>query len=488
MKTSIFKGVLWLFISKFFPPIINFCVFAYTARILAPEDFGLIALALSIIYITSSFMPSGWRAAIIKYQLTDKNSISSIFWLNFFVSFLLMLLINGFAYVSVFEFQTEVFNAVLMLLSIKIIFDGLFHTLNTVLLQQQLYSLLAIRTVVSSIASAFIIILLIMSDFGIWALVWVQIILSIANFVAVLLPTRKYLAFSLNISVYKKINSFAIYTTLTESLTSIMDHYDSLIIGTILGKRELGFFNVAKRLTTIMNNIFISTVAEINFPMLAAKQKDQEVFKKSYLLSIYLSVVCLFPLFVFCAISSSDIIVFLFTDKWITATFPFQVFCIMSLFIILGVPQKHIIILNDHAQWWFKLQLKLSLLIIPLTTLAAFWGVNYLLMMLMISKVIYWFCSMYKSCQLLSFQIKTYFLNFLTPMLCCFSAAAILMLLDQFVARHEFIFVNIIWAILLYFGSYFVLLSLFSRQKLIMIATLFFPNNKVLVFLQVIKN
>ena len=76
------KGILWLFFSKFFPPLINFSVFAYTARILAPEDFGLVAMALAIIFIASSFMPSGWRDAIIKYQIEDVLTISSIFWLN----------------------------------------------------------------------------------------------------------------------------------------------------------------------------------------------------------------------------------------------------------------------------------------------------------------------------------------------------------------------------------------------------------------------
>jgi len=176
------KGIVWLFISKFFPPIINFAVFTYSARILAPEDFGLIAFALSIIYISSSLMPVGWREAIIKYQISDTPTISSIFWLNFFVSILLVFSILVFCLISPFDFQTETFNYALAVFCSKLIFDGLYSTLNILLLKEQRYANLALRTFFSGIISAFIIILLLTLDYGIWALIWSQVVLSIFNF------------------------------------------------------------------------------------------------------------------------------------------------------------------------------------------------------------------------------------------------------------------------------------------------------------------
>ena len=151
-------GILWLFVSKFFPPIINFAVFTYSARILAPEDFGLIAFSLSIIYISSSFMPVGWRESIIKYQIDDTLTISSIFWLHFFVSIILVLLILAFCLVSFFDFQTEIFNIALSIFCLKLIFDGLYATLNIVLLKEQKYAHLALRTFFSGVLSATIII------------------------------------------------------------------------------------------------------------------------------------------------------------------------------------------------------------------------------------------------------------------------------------------------------------------------------------------
>lgn len=477
MNKSSIKGILWLFISKFFPPLINFSVFTYTASILAPEDFGLVALALSFIFIAGSFMPIGWRNAIIKHQISDQETISSIFWLNFIISFFLSCIMLAFAWVSFFDFQTEIFNDAVMIFCIKIVFDGLFNTLNIVLLKKQLYSLIAVRTIFSSVVSAVLIIVLLTLDFGIWALIWSQSILSIANFVAVYLPTRKLITFKFSLPKLKELNDFAIYTTLTEGVSSMLGNYESIVIGGILGHRELGFYNVAKRLSNISSEIFIGTVNDISFPLLASKQKKFDDFRTGFTNSVYFSVVLLFPLFTFFFISSEQIFLLLFTEKWLSSVVVFQAFCIMFGFVILAIPQRNVIVLSDHAKWWFQLQLKLSVIVIPVTTLSAYGGIKYLLVALAVSKGMYFTASMFKTCELLSLKVKDYLLSFLTPLLCCFSVGVAVYFLNPYIPHVNIILIDIIINAVIYFIVYAVLVYIFEGKKLIKIALTQFPNN-----------
>ena len=477
MKNTSVKGILWLFISKLFPPLINFSVFTYTARILAPEDFGLVALALSFIFIASSFMPTGWRAAIIKHQIADKETISSIFWLHFFISLVLSGIILTFAWVSFFDFQTDIFNAALIIFCIKVIFDGLFFTLDTVLLKKQLYSLIAVRTIFSTVISAIIIIGLLTLDFGIWALIWSQSILSIANFVAVYLPTRKLITFQFSIEKLKALNGFAVYTTLTEGVTTLLSHYESVIIGGILGHRQLGFYNVAKRLSNITSDIFIGTLNDISFPLLASKQENVNDFRTAFLNSVYLSVIILFPIFTFLFVNSEQIFLLLFNEKWLSSVVVFQAFCIMFIFVILGIPQKNVIVLSNHAKWWFQLQLKLSVFAIPITTISAFAGLKYLLIALILTKVVYCTASMLKTCKLLSLKLKDYIFSFLTPLLCSFSIGVIIYLLTPYLPHVNNIFIDIIISAIVYFMGYIVLLYLLENKKLIEMAQTLFPNH-----------
>ena len=472
--------MLWLFASKFFPPLSNFLVFTYTARILAPEDFGLVAFALSFIYILNGIMPTGWRDAIIKYQVDDKETISSIVWLTFFVAITLTCIVFVFVWLSFFDFQTDLFNAALMTFCIKIIFDNLFYTLNTVLLKKQLYSLIAIRTFASTIISGCLIIGMLMLDFGIWALIFAQCILSFSNFLAVYFPCRKLIIFHFSLNKLKKLNDFAIYTTLTLGVSSLLNNYQSIVVGGILGHRELGFYNVAKRLSNISSDIFIGTVDDIAFPLLARKQKKFDEFRKAFMDSVYFSVVLLFPLFTFLFIGSEKIFLLLFTEKWLNSVIVFQTFCFMFGFVILTIPQRNVVVLSNHAKWWFHLQLKLSVIVIPVTTISAYSGLNYLLVAIIASNVLYFTASMFKTCALLSLKVKDYLLSFLTPLLCCLSVGFTTYFLNPYIPHVNILLIDIIIEAVIYFLSYFVFLYLFEGKKLIEIASTVFPKNEKL--------
>jgi len=474
------KGIVWLFISKFFPPIINFAVFTYSARILAPEDFGLIAFALSIIYISSSLMPVGWREAIIKYQISDTPTISSIFWLNFFVSILLVFSILVFCLISPFDFQTETFNYALAVFCSKLIFDGLYSTLNILLLKEQRYANLALRTFFSGIISAFIIILLLTLDYGIWALIWSQVVLSIFNFLVVYIPTRDRVSFVFKFEHIVKLNSFSIYTTLTNGLTFALSNYESLIIGSVLGNRQLGFYSVAKRLSTIINEVFIGTVSEVSFPILAKTQAENGNLKVGFLNSVYFSVVLLYPIFIFLFAYSSDIFIILFTEKWLESVLIFKAFCIAYMIVILGIPQKNIILLTNNAKWWFHLQLKLSIIIVPITTLCVYWGVKSFLAALILAKLTYCTASMMRSCRLLNITIREYLSSFISPVICAVISILLTLSLGN-IFYFELIILNVVFAGLFFIIIYFILMYLFDGGKLTSSALSIFPKNKIII-------
>lgn len=466
MKNKSVKGILSLFVSKIFPPLINFAVFTFSARILAPEDFGVVALALSIVFIASSFTPIGWRTAIIKFQLNDNLSISSVLWFNLAFAALLVFILYTFTLSNLFEFQTELFNNALIILSIRLFFDVSFYTLNNVLLTQQKFTLIAIRTVLSTVVSAAVIVFMLINDYGIWALIWSQVLFSISNFLAVLLPTWKLISFKFSFKAIKKMSHFALYSTYSDGATTALDQYDSVVIGSILGTRDLGFYNVAKRLNRIINEVLIGTVSEVSFPILANKLKEREEFLKVYFNVTYLSVACLFPILAFLFISSHDLFLLLFGEKWLSAAIVFQAFCIVFCFIILNIPQKNVIILNDHAKWWFYLQLKLSLLVIPFSTVAAGLGLKYFLAVLVIGKFLYFYFSLLKSCKLLAISIHSYLSIFIKPFISCFFLFIAWLYIYPLCLFFDVLFIDITVTGLIFVLSYICILFCFDFKNI----------------------
>ncbi|MEI8642474.1 hypothetical protein P4S68_21620 [Pseudoalteromonas sp. Hal099] len=152
----------------------------------------------------------------------------------------------------------------------------------------------------------------------------------------------------------------------------------------------------------------------------------------------------LYPIFIFLLAYSTDIFVVLFTEKWIESVLIFKAFCIVYMIVILGIPQKNIILLTNNAKWWFKLQLKLSLIIVPITTISLFLGVNYFLAALIIGKLTYCSASMTRSCKLLNISISEYLTSFISPIIC-----AIISILLTLALGNVFYFETIILNILL---------------------------------------
>ncbi|MCP5078496.1 MAG: oligosaccharide flippase family protein, partial [Psychromonas sp.] len=154
------RSIVNLFFSKLFPPLLTFSVFAYTARILTPADFGFFALALSIIMLISTIQPHGWRGMLIKKEFITPVDISTVFYLHLFVAIISFSALTLFSCFSLFDFQSDEFNLALNILSLKVLLDGVTETLNAVLLREQKYNLVALKTVFSSIFSSITILLL----------------------------------------------------------------------------------------------------------------------------------------------------------------------------------------------------------------------------------------------------------------------------------------------------------------------------------------
>lgn len=459
------KGVIWLFISKFFPPAITFAVFTYTARILSPEDFGLVALALALIFLAACLLPSGWRDGLIKFEKIDSRHISSVFWLNLLVALTISAVLTGFSYLSLFQFQTDVFNLALRILCLKLLVDGSFNTLNAVLLREQKYATIAIRVTLSSFLSAAIIIALIHAGFGVWALIWSQVILSVVNFIAVFIPTRSYLKFYCSVGILKSMASFGWYSTVTTGLSELGKHYDSVIIGSFLGNKELGFFNVAKRLSDVVSDICIGTINDVNFPLLASQQSDFERVRTSFQNSVYLTSMLLFPVFTLLFIEADMIFSILFTEQWSSAVGVFQAFCIILLTVALGVPQKSIILICDHAQWWVSRQIILLMIIMPLTAMAASKGMAMLLVVFVLSKFIFCTISMIKSCDLLDLKLTDYLSNIRVAILGCFSFSTVLYLAENAIPLHPVIHLVVDTTIAVSIYLFVVMLFDYRRVK-----------------------
>ena len=462
------KGIIWLFLSKFFPPIINFFVFSYAARILEPEDFGVVAMVQGVVFLCSCFLPTGWREGLIKFDNIERLHFSSVLWLNVLVASILIFFCWGGSYFI--DTPNDYFPIALRITSFCILFDGMAGVANAVILRQQRYRIIAIRTVFSSLLSAAVILTLLRAGMGIQALILSQVILSIFNFGLLCFSVRKEFGFMFSVSVIKHMGSFGWYTTLTEGVSQGKNQIEILITGTLLGNRELGFFNTGKRFIQIVNDICIGTINQVNFPLLASRQNDLILLRKGFLNSIYLSALLLFPLYTFLMIEAEKIIEIIFTEKWLSSVIVFQFFCAMSLFIVLGVPQKTIVFIFNKSRSWFRLQILLLSIILPLTAFAATFNISSVLSVMLISTVVFTVSSFIKSLTLLELSKAAYIDSIKSVIVFCMFIGGILWLRPWLFVNNVIIELALDALIILFLYFIFIVRYQFQRLELIFLS------------------
>ncbi|MFB9217281.1 oligosaccharide flippase family protein [Vibrio sinaloensis] len=409
------RKIAVLFFSKLVPPILNFCVFVYAARILLPEDFGLVALAVSIIYILSTLLPSGWRTYILKQEEVSPLLFSTVLWFHVFCAVFIICLIYIFTVISYFSFQDETFNDVLMVLSVKIAFDCFFLVGNTYFLKNLDYNRIAVRSITASVCSSILTLWFVYTGAGLWAIVIAQLSISVTNALITLHGTLHLIKFRLSIKELRKSSSFALSATCSDLLTSISQNYDSIVIGIMLGKRELGFFNVANRLSRVLNDTLLATLNDISLPTLSKKLHCKKELRRSFLLTVRVSSLFMIPIFLLLGFESEAVIVTLFGEKWLQSTNSLQAFCVILALVTFGLPQKNIIVLNNESSWWAKRQLVILAFSMPLTVIVSNMGLNFLLVYLVAVKLLFATLSCLKSCNILSLKLSDYLILIIKP-------------------------------------------------------------------------
>ncbi|WP_445777441.1 oligosaccharide flippase family protein [Shewanella sp.] len=404
------SSVLSLFLSKFFPPILNFFVFVYSARILEPKDFGEVALALTLVFIVSSFLPSGWRDNLLKIEVLDSRVVSTVIWFHIIMSTFLLCLILLFFNFFDFDFYTENINNMFISLSIKIFLDCFTTIYSTLCIKYQLYYQLAVRTILCTFMSAITIFLLLELNFGVWALVLSQITISIFSFIILYIKFKYTTKFYFDFKIIKSMYIFAMPVSFVNGFSSLSVQLESFVVASFLGVRELGFFNVSKRLYDIIVETFITTITEVSLSKISKDiNSDNEDKSIRFIKLTAITWWLMLPLISIAFIFSKDFFEILFTEKWFESISIFKYFCVIALVVSLGIPQRNLLILLGGATYLSKIQVVITFFSIPMYAFLISYNINLFLLALVLVKVVSFFLSLMLLTKYIDIKFISYF-------------------------------------------------------------------------------
>lgn len=325
LKRQTISALLWDLLGTFSTQGVSFIVSIFLARLLSPEDFGLVGMALVFIGISQILSDLGFRAALIQRTDNDQIAYSSVFYLNVGIGLFLCLVFQLAATPIAQFYERPEIEPIVRYLSFGLPVSA-FAFVQTTLLQKRLQlKTLSLIIVISSGISGVFGILLAFTNYGVYALVAQNLAATLSMTLLLWLwnDWRPKLIFSF--AHIRSLLGFSQYVFFSQATYKIIQQLDTLLIGKLFSPTTLGFYTRADSLNQLIVRYTSHSINKVFLPVLSQLQHDLDRFK-SIFLKVIEAVACFtFLLSGILLFSSEAIFIQLFGEKWRPSIYIFQI-------------------------------------------------------------------------------------------------------------------------------------------------------------------
>ncbi len=339
LKKKTIKAGIWLFIRKFLARLINLAAIYVLARKLSPRDFGIVALAMvALRFVTSGISQTTSTFVIYDNSKEWKERVNTAFWLNIMLLIILfMFIMITLPYLVRFYKGGILLRRIILYFFIAFVFIEIRTIPDALLKKRLLYNRLVLKDTVMDILSAILSVGMALAGYGVWSLVIPIVFVSILNLPVSFILSRWFPSVP-TLKESSKIIKYTMHVVGSNLLTFLANEGDTLIVGKLLGFRELGIYNRAYASANLIIRNVKSVIIDVSFPSLSAVNQDMKRLKDTFLRMLDVLSIIGFPLSIGLIVLAKEFILILYGLKWLEAVLPMQILAIMALRRIVGSP------------------------------------------------------------------------------------------------------------------------------------------------------
>lgn len=386
MKNS--KAYVWSFVGKFGGQLLYLLTTLILARLLSPDDFGVIGVLSVIFMVANTLSESGLGGALLMEKELNETNCSTIFVFNASVSALLYTVIFFCAPLIESFYNIDDLSKVARLLGLVFVINSWGLVPRTVLLFRLQFKRLAIITLVGVVCASAISIVMAVMKFGVYALVGYQLSLAIITTLFLVYSSQYKYSFSFNYDSFKRMFSFGLFTTITGVIDTIYENMMAAVFGKFMNVTQAGYLTQAKKIEEASSQALILTINTTSFPILSKLKDDIESFKKEANALQKTIPLVIGPVLVILCVYSDLIIGLLFGEKWIDSASYLSLLVIAGYFMMNESINRNFIKSLGEVKRLLQYTIAKRLFGIILILVLAFVNVDYILIGYIVSSFI----------------------------------------------------------------------------------------------------
>jgi len=405
LKQKTISGLIWSFIDSFALQGITFVIGIILARLLLPSEFGLIGMIGIFIAISTSFINSGFGAALIrKKDCTDKD-YSTVFYYNLAVGILFYLVIFLLAPAISRFFNEPQLIRLVQILAVILIIESFAIIQRTILTKRLDFKLQTKISVISSIVSGLLGIVMAFKGFGVWSLVAKQISQSVINAFLLCLWNRWRPLLVFSKASFIELFSFGYKLLISGLIDTLYRNIYLIIIGKYFSAQALGFYTRADQFKKLPAENIMNIIGRVSYPVLAQMQDDKVALKKNYKKIIKSTMLITFVLMMGMAAVAEPMIITLIGEQWRSCIVYLQLLCFAGMMYPLHALNLNMLNVQGRSDIFLKLELIKKILAIPTIIIGVLFGIKVMIMCLIVNSQIAYYLNSYWSGRLIDYSM-----------------------------------------------------------------------------------
>lgn len=316
-KTS-FSAGRWTTFSALARTFLQILQTVVLARLLAPADFGLMAVTGSMLAVIGLFADLGLSRAIIHFDDISDNALASLYWLNLLMALVVSLLFAASTPLMGDLFKLDRLSAVLMASSPIFVLSAAGQQFRTLAEKELRFSTLALIEIASAGLGLIVAIFIALRGGGVYALVAAALVTAAISSVLAWwhLAGRRMPRLRIRVNEAMPFLRFGGYLIGEGFVSTLIRQADVLVAGPMTSPAALGLFSLPRDLSMRVGMVVNPIITRVGFPVMSRLQKDLPALKSVYLQTLRMTAAVNFPAYVALALFADEIVALLYGPQW----------------------------------------------------------------------------------------------------------------------------------------------------------------------------
>jgi polysaccharide transporter, PST family len=367
------RGLIWSALSSWTNNGLSLVLVTLLARLIAPSEFGLLAMAMIFVSLGQIIVSDTASAALVQCQKLEDAHLDTAFWAMAVVGLAVTLAELAAAGPIARLFGESAVRPLLQVLSIRLIFDALMTVPMALLLRKLDFRALALRSALANLGGGSAGIVIATMGGGVWALVVQQLVNGFLTLAVYTWSAGWRPRLTLSWRHARALLAFSGHTVVIRASAFASGNSDRLLLGNLMGPMTLGYYVFARRIYDMSAQSLTSVVNAVSFPLFAAKAESDQL-RAAVERTASLAAMGLIPAFTGLAVIADDLIPLLFGERWAPAAPVVSIFALMGITGILWATHESALKSAGRAGWWSAISIASALLNVVGYVIAAPYG------------------------------------------------------------------------------------------------------------------